>query len=96
MQFSSDSPQLIGYGVKWISNFNVLLQGPGTQLERQFWAIKMKLREPFHRQLFSYAENLFYELLSNIHRINCPTPVGCTKIRPLTCCVISLAQYIIR
>ena len=61
--------------------------------KRQFWPIRMKLREPFHRQLFRYAENLLYELLSNIHRTNCPTPVGCTKIRPLTCCVISLAQY---
>ena len=61
--------------------------------KRQFWPIKVKLREPFHRQLFRYAENLLYELLSNIHRINCPTAVGCTKIRPLTCCVISLAQY---
>ena len=34
-QFSSDSSQLIGlllgYGVKRISNFNVVLQGPGTQ-----------------------------------------------------------------
>ena len=47
----------------------------------------MKLGEPFHRQLF------LHELLSNIHRINCPTPVCCTKIRLLTCCVISLAQH---
>ena len=53
----------------------------------------MKLREPFLRQLFRYAENHLYELLSNIHRINCPTPVGCTKFRPFTCFVISLAQY---
>ena len=29
-----------------------------------------------------------------MHQINYPTPVGRTKIRPLTCCVISLAQYI--
>ena len=53
----------------------------------------MKLSKPFQRQLFHYAENFFHELLSNIHQINCPTPIGRTKSRPLTCCVISLAQY---
>ena len=53
----------------------------------------MKLSKPFHRQLFNYAKNFLHELLSNIHRINCPTSVGHTKIKPSTCCVISLAQY---
>ena len=43
----------------------------------------------FPQTIFSYAENLLYELLSIIHRINCSTLDGCTKIRPLTCCVIS-------
>ena len=27
--------------------------------------------------------------------MKCPTPVGRTKFRPLTCCVISLAQFIL-
>ena len=66
----------------------------GLGPKKQFWPIRMKLSKPFHRQLFHYTENLLYELFSNIHRINCPTPVSRTKIRPLTCCVISLAQYI--
>ena len=61
--------------------------------KKQFWPIRMKPSKPFHGQLFHYAELSPHELLSNIHRINCPTPVGRTKIRPLTCCVISLAQY---
>ena len=65
----------------------------GLGPKQQFWPIRMKLSKPFHRQLFHYAENLLYELLSNIHRINCPTPVCRTNIRPLTCCVISLAQF---
>ena len=54
----------------------------------------MKLNELYHKQFCNHAENLLYELLSNILQINCPTPVGCTKISPFTCCVISLAQYI--
>ena len=65
----------------------------GMGPKKQFWPIRMKLSKPFHRQLFHCAENLLYELLSNIHRINCPAPVSRTKIRPLTCFVISLAQY---
>ena len=94
---SSDSSQLIGqpleYKVKRISIFCPLARVWDTK--RQSWPIRMKVREAVHRQLFRYAENLLYVLLSSIHRINCHTPVGCTKIRPLTCCVISLAQYII-
>ena len=66
----------------------------GLGPKKQFWLIRMKLSEPFHRQLFHFPENLLYGLLSNIHQINCPTPVGYTKIRPFPCCVISLAQYI--
>ena len=65
----------------------------GLGPKKQFWPIRMKLSKPFHRQLFHYAEELLFELVSNIHRINCTTPVGRTKIRPLACCVISLAQY---
>ena len=65
----------------------------GLEPKKQFWPIRMKLSKPFHRHLFHYAVHLLHELLSNMHRINCPTPVGRTKIRPLTCCVISLAQY---
>ena len=68
----------------------------GLGLKKQFWPIRMKLSKPFHRQLLHYAENFLCELLSNIHRINYPTPVGRTKIRPLTCCVISLAQYMVK
>ena len=68
----------------------------GLGPKMQFWPIGMKLSKPFHGQLFHYAENVPHELLSNIHRINCPTPVGRTKIRPLTCCIVSLAQYIIK
>ena len=67
----------------------------GLGPQKQIWPIRMKLSKPFHRQLFHYAENLFYELISNINRLNCPTQVCRTKIRPYTCCVISLAQYII-
>ena len=37
----------------------------------------MKLGKPFRRQLFHYAEKLLHELLSNIHRTNCPTTTGC-------------------
>ena len=68
----------------------------GLGPKKQFWPTRMKLSKPFNSQLFHYAENLLYELISNIHRINCPTPIGHTKIRPLTCCVISLAQYILK
>ena len=65
----------------------------GVGPKKQFWPTRMKLSKPFHRQLFHYAENFLHELLSNIHRINCPTPVGRTKIIFLKRCVISLAQY---
>ena len=65
----------------------------GLGPKKQFWPIRMKPSKPFHIQLFHYAENLLDELLSNLHRINCPKPVGRTKGRPLPCCVISLAQY---
>ena len=68
----------------------------GLGRKKQFWPIRMKISKPFRSQRFHYTENLLYEFLStDIHRINCPTPVGCTKIRLLMCCVISLAQYII-
>ena len=69
-------------------------QGLGPK--KQFWPIRLKLSKDFRRQLFHYAEHFPHELLSNIHQINCPTPVGYTKIIPLTCCVISLAQYTMR
>ena len=66
----------------------------GLGSKKQFCAIRMKLSKSFHRQIFHHADNFLHELLSNIHRINCSTPVARTKLRPLTCCVISLAQYI--
>ena len=67
----------------------------GLGPKKQFWPIRLQLSKPFHRQLFQYAEFFFDELLSNTHRMNCPTPVGRTNFRPLTCCVISLAQNIL-
>ena len=54
----------------------------GLGAKRQFWPIRMKLTKPFHGQLFHYAENFLHELLSNINRINCPTPVGRAKPDP--------------
>ena len=81
----------LGYGLNTFLLFMSSYKGLGPK--KQFWPIRMKLSKPFHRQLFHYAENLLYELLSNIHGINCPTLVCRTKIRPLTCYVISLAQY---
>ena len=66
----------------------------GLGPKKQFWQIRMKLSKPFNRQHFRYAENFLHGLLCNIHRLNCPIPVGRTKIGPLMCCVISLAQYI--
>ena len=84
----------LGMGLNAFLIFMSSSNGLGPR--KQFWPIRMKLSEPFHRQLFDYAENLLYGLLSNIHRINCPTPVGCTKIRPFPCWVISLAQYTYR
>ena len=68
----------------------------GMGPKKQFWPIRMKLGKPFRRQLTHYVEKFLHELLSNISLINCPTPIGSTKIRPLTSCVISLAQYILR
>ena len=65
----------------------------GLGPNKQFWPIRMKLRKPFPRHRFHYPENFLHELLSNIHQVNCSTPVGPTKIIPLTCCVISLSQY---
>ena len=53
----------------------------------------MKLSKPFRRQFTHYAEKLLHELLSNISLIKCPTPIGSTKIRALTSCVRTLAQY---
>ena len=73
-------------------NFHVLLQGPGTP--KAVLANQNEAQQYFHRQLFHYAENFLHEMLNNIHRINIPTPIGRAKIRPLPCCVISLAQYI--
>ena len=61
--------------------------------KKQFWPIRMKLSKPFRGQLTQYAEKFFNELLSNISLITCPTPIGITKIRALTSCVISLAQH---
>ena len=94
-QFASDSSQLIdlplGYGVNAFLIFMSSYKGLGPK--KQFWPIRMKLSKPFRRQLFQYAENLLHGLLSNIHRINCPTPACRTKSRPFPCCVISLAQY---
>ena len=66
----------------------------GMGPKKQFWPIRTKLIKPFRIQLMHYAEKFLHELLSNISLINCPTPIGSTKIRPLTSCVISLAQYI--
>ena len=63
--------------------------------KKKFWPIRMKLSKPFCRQLTHYAEKFLHELLSNISLIKCPTPIGSSKIRPLTSCVISLDQYII-
>ena len=62
--------------------------------KKEFLPIRMKLRKPFRRQLTHYAEKFLRELFSNISLIKCPTPIGSTKIRPLSSCVISLAQYI--
>ena len=67
----------------------------GMGPKKQFWPIRMKLSKPFRRQLMLYAEKFLHELLRNISLINCPTPIGSTKTRPLTSCVISLAQYIL-
>ena len=53
----------------------------------------MKLSKPFRKQLTHYAETLFHELLTNMSRKNCPISIGSTKSRPLTSCVMSLAQY---
>ena len=65
----------------------------GMGPKKQFWPIRIKLSKHFRRQLTHYAEKFLHELLSNISLINCPTPIGSTKIRPLSSCVISLAQY---
>ena len=65
----------------------------GMGPKKQFWPIRMKLSKPFHRQFTHYAERFLHGLFSNISLINCPTPIGSTRIRPLTSCVISLAQY---
>ena len=67
----------------------------GMGPKKQFWPIRMKLSKPFRRQLTHYAGKFLHELLINISLINCPTPIGSTKIRPLTSCVTSLAQYIL-
>ena len=61
--------------------------------KKEFWPIRMKLSKPFRRQLTHYAEKFLRDLLSNISVIKCPTPIGSAKIRPLTSCVIRLAQY---
>ena len=66
----------------------------GLGHNKPFWPIRMKRSKPFCRQLTHYAETLLNELLSNISRNNCPTPIISTKVSPLTSCVISLAQYI--
>ena len=66
----------------------------GMGPKKQLGPIRMKLSKPFRRQLSHYAEKFLHELLSNISLIKCPTPIGSAKIRPLTSCIISLAQYI--
>ena len=81
-----------GFGLNAFLIFMSSYKGQGPQ--KQFWPIRMKLNKPFHRQLFHYAENLLYELLSNIHPINFPKPVCHAKIRPLTFCVISLLSIV--
>ena len=76
----------------WLNVFLIFMSSDkGLGPKKQFWPIRMKLKKPIHRQLFHYAENL--ELLINIHLINCPTPVGSTKVRPLTCCVIHMVSF---
>ena len=61
--------------------------------KKQLWPIRMKLSKPVRRHLSHDAEKFLHELLSNISQIKFPTPIGSTKIRALTSCVISLAQY---
>ena len=69
-----------GMGLNAFLKFMSSHKGLGPK--KQFWPIRMKLSKPFHRQLFHYAENLLHGLLSNIHRINCPTPACRTKADP--------------
>ena len=66
-------------------------KGMGPQ--KELMPIRIKLSKSFRRQLTHYAEKFLHELLSNISLIKCPTPIGSTKIRPLTSCVISLTQF---
>ena len=56
----------------------------GMGPKKQFWPIRMKLSKPIRRQLTHYAEKFLHELLSNISLINCPTPIGSTKIQGKT------------
>ena len=83
---------MLEVGVKRISFF--MSSYKDLRPKNQFWPIRMKLSKEFFRQILHYAVKLLHEFLSNIHLINCPTLIGRTKIRPLTSCVKSLAQYI--
>ena len=52
----------------------------GLEPLKQFGPIRMKLSKPTHRQFTHYAVKLLHELLGNVSRINCPTPVGSHNI----------------